>query len=112
MLGLTALPEETSDGNGPERIEAVLDTGFTGHLLPPPSVVSELSLPRIGSSRPTLADGSIGLMSVHLAQVVWHGRERPVRVLASEGGSLIDMALLHGSRLEMDVVPGGEVVIE
>ena len=97
-------------------IEAVIDTGFDGHLLLPPSVVSSLSLPRIGSARPTLADGSIVLMTVHVAEVLWHGRSRPVRVLAAgqgpSGGALVGMALLRGSRLRVDVVPGGSVLVE
>jgi clan AA aspartic protease len=94
-------------------VEAVIDTGFDGHLLLPPSVVSSLSLPRIGSARPTLADGSVVLMTVHVAEVLWHGRSRPVRVLAAKGGAtLVGMALLRGSRLRVDVVPGGSVSVE
>jgi predicted aspartyl protease len=55
-----------------------------------------------------LADGSAVETRVHRARVVWHGRERRVRVLATEGGPLVGMGLLRSSRLAMDVVPGGD----
>ncbi len=76
----------------------------------PPETVSALSLPFLSTTPASLADGSTVALAVHEAKVSWHGNERPVDVLASEGGSLISM--LHGSRLTMDVVPGGAVVIE
>ena len=59
------------EGGRSAGVEAVIDTGFDGHLLLPPSVVSSLSLPRIGSARPTLADGSVVVMTVHVAEVLW-----------------------------------------
>lgn len=94
------------------EVEVVIDTGFTGYLMLPLATVSTLSLPFLGTTPATLADGSTAALDVYEARVVWHGRERPVDVLASEGGFLIGMALLYGSRLTMDVVPGGVVVIE
>jgi len=36
----------------------------------------------------------------------------PLRPLATEGGPLVGMGLLRGSRLGIDVVPGGSVVVE
>lgn len=93
-------------------VEVVIDTGFTGYLMLPPATVDALSLPFLGTTPATLADGSTAALDVYEARVVWHGRERPVDVLASEGGGLIGMALLYGSRLTIDVVPGGLVVID
>lgn len=95
-----------------ESVEAVIDTGFDGHLLLPPSVAGSLSLPRFGSARPTLADGGVVTMPVHVAAVLWHDRPRPVRVLVASGGALVGTVLLRGSRLMVDFVPGGRVVIE
>lgn len=92
--------------------QAVIDTGFTGHLTPSVEVVSSLALPELGSEELVLADGSTEIASVHRATVEWHGRSRTVPVLAVGGDPLIGMALLAGSRLGMDTVPGGEVVIE
>jgi predicted aspartyl protease len=41
------------------RVEAVVDTGFTGHLTLPSATVEALGLPIIGSAESILADGSL-----------------------------------------------------
>lgn len=103
---------DPGQGGGQADIEAVIDTGFTGHLTLPAGVVNALALPELGSEELVLADGSTEISSVHRATVEWHGRNRPIPALAIGGDPLIGMALLAGSRFEMEAVPGGEVVIE
>jgi len=49
---------------------------------------------------------------VCLARVLWHGGERPVRVLVSEATPLLGMALMRGSELRVECVGGGEVSLE
>lgn len=93
-------------------MEAVIDTGFTGHLALPVAMVTSLDLPELGLEEITLADGRVEIVSVHRATVEWHGRGRTVPVLAVEGDPLLGMAQLAGSHLRMDAVPGGAVVIE
>lgn len=93
------------------QIEAVVDTGFTGHLTLPTATVEALELPIVGSAESILADGSLVLEDVCLARVLWHGGERPVRVLVADATPLLGMALLRGSELRIEVVDGGEVVI-
>ncbi len=100
------------EGNRTEEVDAVVDTGFTGALCLPPERVRSLSLPLVGRGVAVLADGRAVETRVHRARVVWNGRERVARVLATEGGPLVGMALLGGSRLWVDIVPGGSVVIE
>jgi clan AA aspartic protease len=99
-------------GGGQANVRAVIDTGFTGHVTLSPRVVRSLALPELGSEELMLADGSTEIASVHRATVEWHGRPRTVPALAIGGDPLVGMALLAGSRLVMDAVPGGEVVIE
>jgi|SRR3712207_2713360 clan AA aspartic protease len=101
-------------GSGDARVEveAVIDTGFTGHLTLPAGVVRSLALPGRGFVEVELADGSTSALSVYDARVLWGGWERPVPVYEAEGGPLVGMALLRGSRLTVDVQPGGPVVIE
>ena len=109
------LPVRVSDpgrGGGQADVEAVIDTGFTGHLTLPVEVVGSLTLPELGSEEMLLADGNTEIASVHRATVEWHGRSRMVPVHAVGNEPLLSMALLAGNRLRMDVVPGGEVVIE
>lgn len=95
------------------EVEAVIDTGFTGHLTLPRDVTRSLALPGRGFVEVELADGSSTALDVYEARVLWHGRSRPVPVYETgeAGGPLVGMSLLRGSRLEAEIVPGGEVVV-
>lgn len=93
------------------QINAVVDTGFTGHLTLQTATVEALELPIIGSAESVLADGSLVLEDVCMARVLWHGGERPIRVLVADATPLLGMSLLRGSELRIEAVNGGEVVI-
>jgi clan AA aspartic protease len=101
-------------GSGGARVEveAVIDTGFTGHLTLPAGVVRSLALPERGFVEVELADGSTSALRVYDARLLWSDRERPVPAYEAEGGPLVGMSLLRGSQLTVDVQPGGQVVIE
>lgn len=99
-------------GAPPLPVEAVVDTGFTGHLTLPPATVEALGLPIVGSAESVLADGSLVMEDVCLARVLWHGEERPARVLVADATPLLGMALLRGSELRVECVGGGEVAVE
>jgi len=99
-------------GGRPERIEAVIDTGFTESLALPRHTIARLGLPFRGSQRVTLGDGRDANVPMHRALVEWHGHPVPVVVLAMDGGALLGMALLQGSRLTVDVTDGGPVRID
>jgi len=94
------------------RVEAVVDTGFTGHLTLPSATVEALGLRIIGSAESMLADGSLVMEDVCLARVLWHGGERPVRVLVADATHLLGMALMRGSELRVECAGGGEVSVE
>jgi clan AA aspartic protease len=93
------------------EVEAVIDTGFTGHLTLPPDVVRALSLPVRGSVDAELADGGTTTLTVYDALVLWHDRRRRVPVYGSDGAAFVGMALLRGSTLTVEVMPGGAVEI-
>jgi hypothetical protein len=59
-----------------------------------------------------LADGRPAVVNAFRATVYWHGEPRTVPALEVEGSALVGMALLHGSRLTMDVLPNGPVRVE
>lgn len=101
-------------GDAPEwvEIEAVVDTGFDGELQLPPELVRRFGYPYEGSALGALADGSEGRFDYHSGEVLWHGTERGVLVISSDGDPLIGMALLGGSRLTVDAVPGGAIRVE
>lgn len=103
---------EVGSPNQSEKIEAVIDTGFTGYLTLPSALVSRLNLQQAGEQRAILSDENRVVLKRHIAKVLWHGAERNVYVLQAEGGPLVGMSLLYGSRLILDVVTGGNVTID
>jgi clan AA aspartic protease len=92
--------------------EAIIDTGFTGSLTLPRDVVNRLDLRFQGHERGVLADGSEGFFEIYEALVLWNGRFRPVSVDVVDTTPLLGMSLLRGSELAIQVVEGGEVVIQ
>ena len=99
-------------GQPPRRVEAIIDTGYNGYVTLPSHLVSALELRFAGHRRGTLADGSVTVLDVYLAAVVWHGREQDVLVAQAAGTPLVGMSLLRGSRMTMDVLEGGDLTIE
>ena len=94
------------------RVDAVIDTGYSGQLTLPPRVVAGLGLQRIGVSRATLGDGSRVDFDVYNATVRWLGNTVDVHVDEAEAVPLVGMDLLHGHHLQIDVKHGGRVLIE
>lgn len=94
-----------------ERIQAVIDSGFTGVLTLPSATIATLGLTWRGRSRGTLADGATSRFDVYEATVVWDGRARRVPVAAMSSVPLVGMALLDGYRLTIDAAIGGSVSI-
>lgn len=99
-------------GGRSAEVQAVIDTGFTDRLTLPPEVVRYLELPLRGSADIMLADGSVQELRIYRVGLVWHDRRLRVRAYDAPGGPLVGMALLRDSRLEIEVVPGGSVVVE
>ncbi len=52
------------------------------------------------------------VLDVCLAKVLWYGQEREVLVLQADGGPLVGMSLLYGSRVMLEVVDNGDVTID
>jgi clan AA aspartic protease len=94
-----------------QHVEAVIDTGFNGYLSLPGDTINNLTLPLVGNRRAALGDGTVVAVDVYLARVLWHEREREVLVLLTGDVPLLGMSLLFGSRVTIDVVDNGDVVI-
>jgi clan AA aspartic protease len=92
-------------------IEAVIDTGFSGSLTLPPSLISALGLPWLCRQQGLLADGSIHIFDVYVATVLWDGQPRQVEVESVDAAPLLGMDLLQGCELRVHVIPGGSVAI-
>ena len=96
----------------PHSLEVVLDTGFTGYLTLPGEVIRQLGLPSAGGRTFELANGERFEFEAYVAVVSWHDRPRNVLALRSDSTPLLGMTLLWGSRVTLDTLSEGEVVIE
>ena len=94
-----------------QMIDAVIDTGFTGFLTLPLSVLTHLNLKAYRREEGTLGDGSTCIFDVYRGLVIWDGELRRVDINASETSPLVGMSL-HGYRTQIDTVEGGTVTIQ
>jgi clan AA aspartic protease len=95
-----------------KSINAVIDTGFTGFLSLPQSLIDELELPWSYSDFATLGDGSKTLFDIHEASVIWDGQFREIEINSADTEPLLGMSMLRGYRLEVDTIQGGLVTIK
>ena len=95
-----------------QGVEAVIDTGFTGFVTLPPSLVAELGLVFMGTSEATLADGSEVSFDAYDVTVLWEGQPRDVLIDEADTTPLVGMLLLDRHNLSIDVENGGRVLIQ
>lgn len=93
-------------------VNAVIDTGFSGFLSLPSTVISALNLPWRASDIATLGDGSETTFDLYIANVIWDGQYKEIYIAESETEPLLGMALLYGYRLQIEAIEGGSVRIE
>ncbi len=99
-------------GGRERQIEAIVDTGYTGSLTLPPSVIAALGLLWQGSDRAPLADGSRCLVDEFEATVLWDRKKRAIIVDEVDAQPLVGMTLLSGFELRLEVVERGKVTIK
>jgi len=86
-----------------ETVECLVDTGFTGALVLPQSLVARLNLPIVGREVFEMVGGRQFVAGVALAEIEWLGATKTVRVIVSED-TLLGTELLDGTRLMIDYV--------
>ena len=101
-----------SNGDHGEPVEAVIDTGFTGHLTLPACTIGRLGLSLVGHNKFKLANGEHSEFQIYNGSVTWHGHPHEVHIVQSECDPLLGMTLLWGSRITVDATTHGEVTIE
>jgi clan AA aspartic protease len=94
------------------EVVAIVDTGFTGVLTLPPSLIQELQLEWRSIDRGTLADGSECIFDVFVAELEWDGIWFRVLVNQSEADPLIGMTLMEGYELTVQVRQQGAVRLQ
>ena len=101
---------------GPDRqvqdIEAVVDTGYSGFLTMPATLVAELGLPFTYVGWAFLANDDEVAFDVHDVTVIWDGQPRHIKADATGSTPLMGMLLLDNHDLNIEVVNGGRVVIQ
>jgi clan AA aspartic protease len=95
-----------------KSVDAVIDTGFSGFLTLPSSIIAELDLTWKGRDVATLGDGTYCIFEVYIANVIWDGEYRAIDINESETVPLIGMRLLRGYDLRIRTIEGGLVTIE
>lgn len=94
------------------EINSVIDTGFTDFLTLSHEIIDELELDFAINVQAFLADGSEEILPMFNVTVTWDGEPRRVRAIATRGELLLGMAMLHGRRLVVEVVEGGQVAVQ
>ena len=89
-----------------------IDTGFAGALTLSPEAVDALGLPFFQEIEANLANDADVRTAVHIATIVWQGRELEVAVLAMGRRPLLGTALLDGNHIGADFTDDGEVAVE
>ena len=95
-----------------QDIHAVVDTGYSGFLTLPATLVSELGLDFAYVGRAFLANDDEVSFDVHDVTVLWDGQPRHVKADATGSTPLIGMLLLDRHNLNIEVESGGRVIIE
>ena len=93
------------------KIDAIVDTGFSGFLTLPAQVIQGLGLAWRRRGRAMLADGSDSLFDIFEGTVLWNRTFRRIAVDEAECHPLVGMALLQGHELTVHAVVGGPVAI-
>jgi predicted aspartyl protease len=84
------LPLVVGNANGQRQvIDTVVDTGFSGFLTLPLSIIASLDLPWSASDIVTLGDGSETLFDLYTATVIWDGQYREIYIAESETEPLL-----------------------
>ncbi len=94
-----------------QSVRAIIDTGFTGDLTLPRTVVDELGFTLRGIQRVTLADGNSQYFEICVGTVIWNGQTRQVEINVADTNSLVGMGLLEGYHLGVEGKPNGQVKI-
>jgi len=101
---------QSGAGQG-QPIEFILDTGFSGSLTLPASLIAALGLPFRSRGSAVIADGSEIEFDIFAATVIWDGTPRGVLVEAAETEPLLGMSLLYGFNINIQAIDGGKVAV-
>jgi len=96
----------------PVEVSAVVDTGFSGFLTLPISILERLGLSQTDTEEAALADGSVLRFGVYEVTLDWDEEERTVPAYATESAALLGISMLMGSIGTFEFIDGGTVTLE
>jgi clan AA aspartic protease len=99
-------------GGQSQEVEAIIDTGFTGSLTLPPSLISTLGLTWLTQGNVMLGDGRVETLDIYTAIVTWDGQLLRIMVDATDTEPLVGMALMRGFELNIQNEDGGAVTLK
>jgi clan AA aspartic protease len=80
-----------------------IDTGFTGDLVLPQSMIDDMALAQSGTVSATLADGSRTVLATYECYILWFDEWKRLEVVANQGTNpLLGVGLLLGRALTID----------
>ncbi|MBR8828460.1 MAG: clan AA aspartic protease [Gomphosphaeria aponina SAG 52.96 = DSM 107014] len=94
-----------------QKIKAIIDTGYTGFLTLPSTVIIALGLTWYNRQESLLGDGSLCMFDVYEASIIWDSQVRTIEVDQADTDPLIGMGLLEGYELKIQGIEGGIVTI-
>jgi clan AA aspartic protease len=94
------------------RVDAVIDTGFSGFLTLPSDLIVTLGLGWEGRDIATLGDGTFCTFEVYTGLIIWDGQYKEIYINESETVPLLGMRLLRGYELRIQAIEGGTVTIK
>jgi clan AA aspartic protease len=106
------LPIVIKNNSISQRVDAVIDTGFSGFLTLPSDIISILQLSWEGRDIATLGDGTFCTFEVYTGFVIWDGEYHEIYINESESILLIGMRLLRNYDLHIQTIEGGLVTIK
>jgi len=108
---IVTLCSEANQEHAEYEIQAVVNTGFGGHLTLPRSYIDSLDLKPMGVQEVTTAFGDTHIVNQFYARIIWDGHARNVCVLAIEGQPLVGTRLLSECDFYARIEDGGAVTI-
>ena len=107
VVSLSILREDGTE----DTLEFIIDTGLSEEMVLPQHVVDQFGMLPDDTALLATSDGRIGLFATYTVWILWHDRPREIHVASMGREFLIGMALLSGSNVNIDAVPGGAVTI-
>ena len=95
-----------------QTLEVVVDTGYTGWMSLPETVINAIGLDYAGIRPATLANGQTVPTAAYNAGLLWHGQPVDVVVQSLNNKPMIGTELLAYYHLAIDWWDGGDVIIE